>query len=288
MAFEIPNAADALNANQAEPDKVDLDILVEGMKGNGVVSGLAVTAQAIPDMTVAVAAGNIVRDAVTANITGANATIGAADATNPRFDVVVITSANAIAVRAGTAAAEPVFPALTAGDIALASVFVGAGDTAINSNEITDKRVFVPGVVKIRKTANEIVNNSTTLQDDDHLFFSVGANEVWMFLAHLGYNPSNTAVDLKYTFAGPAGATGFFSDYTLQGTSTDGAHARKALGAEKVINSLTTAADAFAVWGVIKNGATAGTLNLRWAQNGAGAVDTTLLADSWLLAQKVA
>ena len=33
----------------------------------------------------------------------------------------------------------------------------------------------------IRKSADETVNNSTTLQDDDELLFPIAANEVWYF-----------------------------------------------------------------------------------------------------------
>lgn len=35
MAFTIPHEADAFNNNQSEPDKVDVDILVAGIKGDG-------------------------------------------------------------------------------------------------------------------------------------------------------------------------------------------------------------------------------------------------------------
>ena len=44
MPFTIPNEADAFNANQAEPDSVDFDILTFGSGVTGVFAGCAGTA----------------------------------------------------------------------------------------------------------------------------------------------------------------------------------------------------------------------------------------------------
>lgn len=144
MAFTIPNEANAFNAKQAEPDQGDIDILVSGIGGAGVVSGCAVTAQATPDMTLAVASGTIRNaDGTTATVSAGNVTITAADATNPRFDLVVVSSAGAKSVVAGTAATAPVYPAIPASSVVLAAVYVPAADTAIEANQITDKRVLL-------------------------------------------------------------------------------------------------------------------------------------------------
>lgn len=145
MAFTIPNSGDAAiqDSKQAQVDAQDLTYLILALNGTGVVSGCAVTAQGSPDMTVAVAAGVIQSDGVEAAVTAGNATIGTADSTNPRFDIVVSTSSGTKAVRAGTAAATPLFPALTAGDVPLAAVYVPASDTTISSTQIVDKRVIV-------------------------------------------------------------------------------------------------------------------------------------------------
>lgn len=142
MALTIPNLADAGFAAQAEPDSRDIDAMVSALNATAVLSGCAVTAQGTPDMTVAVAAGNVITTGTVASVTAGNATITAADATNPRIDLVVVTSAGALAARAGTAAASPVFPTLTAGDVLLAAVYVPANDTAINANQIIDKRMI--------------------------------------------------------------------------------------------------------------------------------------------------
>ena len=143
MAFGIPNQGDAGNALQAEPDSVDIDILVAAYSGSGIVSGCAVTAQGTPDMTVAVASGVVIVAGVRAAVTGANSTIGTADTTNPRFDLITVNSSGTIATTAGTAAAIPEFPAIPANSVVIAAVFVAASDTTISSSNIVDKRAIL-------------------------------------------------------------------------------------------------------------------------------------------------
>jgi hypothetical protein len=143
MAFTIPNHADADSPFQAEPDSVDFDILAAGYSGSGVISGCAVTAQGSPNMTVAVASGIVSVAGVRAAVSGANATIGTADGTNPRFDMITINSSGTIATTAGTAASVPELPSIPSVSIVLALIFVPANDTTIATAQITDKRVFV-------------------------------------------------------------------------------------------------------------------------------------------------
>ena len=143
MAFTIPNHADANSPFQAEPDSVDFDILAAGYSGSGVISGCAVTAQGTPNMTVAVASGVVSVAGVRASVTGANSTIGTADGTDPRFDMITVNSSGTIATTAGTAAAVPELPNIPSNSVVLALIFVPANDTTIATNQITDKRVFV-------------------------------------------------------------------------------------------------------------------------------------------------
>lgn len=141
--FTIPNVADAFHAAQAQVDTVDLDIVVAGVAGTGVVSGCAVTAQGAPDMTLAVASGVVKVGAVVVAVSAGNVTITAAHATNPRFDLVVVDNAGTKSVTAGTAAASPSFPAIPANSVVLAAVYVPATDTAIQSNQLVDKRMIL-------------------------------------------------------------------------------------------------------------------------------------------------
>ena len=148
MAFTIPNQADAGTSSQSEIDAQDIAILVAAYNGSGVVTGGAVTAQGTPDMTVAVAAGTVMIAGTHYAISAGNATIGTADSSNPRFDLISINTSGALVVTAGTAAANPVFPTLPSNTATMAAVHVPAGDTAIATAQITDKRVIArsPGV----------------------------------------------------------------------------------------------------------------------------------------------
>ena len=117
-------------------------MLAVGFALTGVVAGCAVTAQASPNMTVAVASGTVIVSGTEAAVSSGNVTITAADGSNPRFDLVCASSSGTKSAVAGTAAANPVFPD-PAGKVVLASVYVPAADTTINSNQITDKRVLI-------------------------------------------------------------------------------------------------------------------------------------------------
>jgi hypothetical protein len=143
MAFKIQSRDTAqVPALQSVWFEPDIDILVAGLGGVGVLTGCAVTAQGSPNMTLAVAAGSIrIASGATVAVAGGNVTIGAADATNPRIDLVSVSDAGVKTVTAGTAAASPKPPAVPSGHVALAMVAVEATDTAIENAEITDKRV---------------------------------------------------------------------------------------------------------------------------------------------------
>jgi len=147
MSFTIPNAADAFNANQAEIDKVDFDILMLGMQGYSVISGLDIVQDTGSNMNVKTnTAGTALVAGVVRKLEAAvTATIGTADATNPRFDLICITNSDTLVVVAGTAAAEPVFPAIPANRTVLAAVYIPANDTEITTAQVTDKRFIVLG-----------------------------------------------------------------------------------------------------------------------------------------------
>lgn len=73
---------------------------------------------------------------------GATVTCGTADGTNPRMDYVVYDqSAAAYQVVAGTAAAAPDPPLLTADQILIAEVYIPTSATVLSSDEIIDKRI---------------------------------------------------------------------------------------------------------------------------------------------------
>lgn len=166
MAYTIPNNSAAFNANQAIWMQADIDALAFGVASQGVYSGCTVTAQAVPDMTVAVAAGSVTINGVPVKVAAGNVTITTADATNPRIDIVSVNSSGVKAATAGTAAASPEAPAHPSNSVILAMVYVPAAVTSIATNKITDKRVLLPsvtpGIVQGRLTTESGVPVSTS------------------------------------------------------------------------------------------------------------------------------
>ncbi len=79
----------------------------------------------------------------TVSVTQTDTTLSAADATNPRIDLIQVdATTGAVTKKTGTAAASPVAPTPDAGTIVVAQVSVPANDTAITTNQITDVRQF--------------------------------------------------------------------------------------------------------------------------------------------------
>jgi hypothetical protein len=290
--FIIPNEVGAGDAKQSAFDQHDFTIIAEAARGNGVISGCAVTAQGTPDMTVAVAVGLVQNGSTTLAVTAGNVTVGAADGSNPRFDLIVADSTGAKQCRAGTAAASPVFPTPSAGDIVLAAIFVPTSDTDIDSNQIVDKRMFVTGCVQLTKGSDQTVNSAgtgTTLVDATGLSFPADANGEWQIQATIFYD-SGTTPDFKIAMDAPTGSTGRVSvlgldtaatavsgDIRVATTVTVVSATGIARGGAGAGNSISLFLSA-----VIQVGGTAGTIKVRFAQQVADAGDTKMLANSHL------
>jgi hypothetical protein len=143
VPFTIRDESEVADGHQAGVYQTDYDIIVAGSAGTGVITGCAVAAQGSPDMTVAVAAGTVrVAGAAAVAVAAGNVAI-TADATNPRFALVVVDGAGAKSAVAGTADPDPLVPDLPANSVALATIWVEANDTAIGATQITDKRVIL-------------------------------------------------------------------------------------------------------------------------------------------------
>ena len=141
--FTIPNETDAGHAHQARVFESDIDILVAGLAGDGVVSGCAVSDNAT-GLQVDVASGSVKIGGTEVTVASGTVTPGAADGTNPRFDLVVVNNAGTKSVTAGTAASSPKLPAVPANSVALAALYIRAGATTLASADIVDKRVILP------------------------------------------------------------------------------------------------------------------------------------------------
>ena len=141
-----------------------------------------------------------------------------------------------------------------------------------------------PPVVRF-KDANETVNNSNTLQNDNDLVIPVGVNQVWWIEFHLVYN-SGATPDIQFAVTVPSGSTlglrgiGGNAAGTLVENHTvtsGGGLAFQGDGANRLLT--------LECW--ISVSTTPGYAQLQWAQNTANVSDTTVLAGSHLLAWQI-
>lgn len=142
----------------------------------------------------------------------------------------------------------------------------------------------------IRKAAQtQVVNNSTTLVNDDTLLAPLAANETVYFILNI-YIITNGTADFKAGFTVPTGAT-------LKWTVTSGVYVEPgatvtnqspsggASGDTLSFGGFTTSAG-ITILGSVRNGSTAGNLQLQWAQQTAAVVDTFVQTDSFLLVSR--
>lgn len=134
----VPDKGTAQNDIQSIYFSIDDEVLSAALaRVDCRLTGCVPTQQGSPDMTVACSAGTVLSAGILYTVGAGNWTVGAANATNPRIDLLVVTSAGALAVRAGTAAAAPKPPARTANDVVCGHVYVPANDTTITDDQIT-------------------------------------------------------------------------------------------------------------------------------------------------------
>jgi hypothetical protein len=146
----------------------------------------------------------------------------------------------------------------------------------------------------VRKVANEVVNNSATLQADNELAFPVRANRTYRFRCALFYDASTTE-DIKVGFDVPASSTLAFGQLgpatASSGNSGSVSFAAGTTDATQVANlgGAGVGTRIMATFeGTVAVGATAGELRVVWSQANAGATDTTVYAGSYLDVERVA
>ena len=168
-------------SHPAEDVRRIFDIFV-GVGSSGYVStgDLAVSESGTPAMSVSVAAGRALIQGTESNYSGVYAvenrlattlTVTAANASNPRIDVVVAKiqdqaysgSVNAwsLAVVEGTPASSPTAPAIPANSLKLAEVAVAAASSAVLDANITDHRVRWKDAYRVGGTDVAVADGGT-------------------------------------------------------------------------------------------------------------------------------
>lgn len=152
---------------------------------------------------------------------------------------------------------------------------------------IYDGAAYVPiaGPPTVVKTADETINNSAALQNDNELLIDVAANAYYEGEIYIFFTAA-VAAGFKADFTAPAGATMRVSSFLVTTGGSVTFAATNALGSVSGIVSAGAAAPYQNKFMLTTTNA--GTLQFRWAQNTANVSDCTVHHGSWLKLRRVA
>jgi hypothetical protein len=171
-----------------------------------------------------------------------------------------------------------------------AATFTGL---TVNGNASITGNLTVSGAGQIQtaiKPADTVRTSTTTLTNDPDLVLSVVANAVYELTGTLAYNGISGGVgDFKADWTIPAAAAmtwvrnGYINNSVTQTDTirTDNTTIRS-LGTFGVGTTICAS-----IRGIVRTGANAGSLQLRWAQNTSSATSTTLAADSNIVLRRI-
>ena len=163
----------------------------------------------------------------------------------------------------------------------------------MNTHIRDDLLALVDRIQIVRKSADENVISSTTLQNDDHLLFTAVAGQTYSGEVVCFFTTSSSAIDAKVGFSFPAGTMSFGAN------AMDPAVGAGVIGSGiwGAFSSATSGTSALGV-GVASADTivrvpftflctTGGTVNFQWAQNTSTATNMTLKAGSSIQAIRV-
>lgn len=161
-------------------------------------------------------------------------------------------------------------------------------DPAAGRNVVVSNGAVQASDTSAYKDADESLNTSITLQDDNELSVSLLASSKYTFKLLVFVNNVNAAEGFKAALGGTVGVTSLKAQITLYDDTTD------LIAASGRVTALASAVGA--AWSVGNNWAvvegsietsTAGTLLLSWAQQVSGGNNTTVQRGSWMQVAKV-
>lgn len=165
------------------------------------------------------------------------------------------------------------------------------GTTATNGTFIVDADTGVFGapnglvsVTEAHKTADQTINNDSTVNNDTHLFVSFAANKVYLMECFV-FTTGNSTADIKYKWV-TDDASGALSYQLLPSDHWAGGR----YDLTDVVASVPVTANVYtdAFLGRFTAGGTASILRLKWAQDVATVADTTVLAGSYIRLTQIA
>lgn len=166
-------------------------------------------------------------------------------------------------------------------------------DTLTNktlTSPVINSATGIGQTVSKRKTADESVTSSATLQDDDHLTFSIAASEEYTGVIHIDAGANLTVTGFKVAITVPASATleviasyiGTTANETLAGRTTTSGSAALSTTPTGSANAHIT----IAFW--VLNSTNAGSVTLQWAQAASSGSALTFRKGSSLTAVRIA
>jgi hypothetical protein len=175
------------------------------------------------------------------------------------------------------------------GDLSVSETLSGASAVTFSalkscSHIVTDGNGQLScGGFAVRKSVDETLTGSTVLQNDDELFFSVGANETWTYSFDI-VGQSNSGPAFAFAVAAPAGS---MCVYAVNAENSANGSAHTTCG--EASNKMAGTGDdrPYFVSGTVVTGDTAGSIVLQWAQNSSNRNKTIIRAGSFLRASKV-
>ncbi len=163
----------------------------------------------------------------------------------------------------------------------------------------SDVNTYLTGPSFAIKTADEIVNTSAVLQNDDHLVIAMPVNKNYLLTAWL-LTAGAVGADLQIAFTFPANATVTHSitgmaaiGPTSASASTEMTYAGAAEDTSSPTVTVTAGTESTSVFsglfisGYVTTAATAGNLQLQWAQSNSTASNSTFKKGSWLRLEPV-
>lgn len=153
------------------------------------------------------------------------------------------------------------------------------------------------GIIRVRKSADEGVTSSTTIQPDDHLLFAAAANQRYIVEAVIFVTVAggNSSTDIKVGWSMPTGGSATFGgvgpDLAMPGTDSVGQGNYLGIigaGTSMIPYGLyASGTTCIMVKGVISMSTTAGNVALGWAQNSSATQTVTVKAGSYLKAELI-
>lgn len=139
--------------------------------------------------------------------------------------------------------------------------------------------------VRIRKTADESRNTTTTLANDATLLFTTIANTHYYFKLLLFYTALDIQFDLNHL--GTTSAVRYYSQLALHADANAAILNTLTLASAMntlitILSTMSSASGLVILEGILSVGASGGVFSLRWAQNVSSGTNATVLRGSML------